>query len=88
LLVATESILSLAWGIFSHCRCYVQVGGLALIANAVFQLGPGLINLPRWIQIGLTGAILLGGGLVALFKREEIISTRRKVTNGWRQWNP
>jgi hypothetical protein len=88
ILLALESILSLAWGINSRCRCYVQVGGLALIANAVFQLGPGLMDLPRWIQIGLTGAILLGGGLVALFKREEILSTRQKLTDGWRQWNP
>ena len=88
LLLAVESILSLTWGILSRCRCYVQVGGLALFANAVFQLGPGLISMDRWIQIGLTGAILLGGGLVALFKREDILSTRRKVTDGWRQWNP
>lgn len=88
LLLAIESILSVMWGIFSRCRCYVQVGGLALIANAVVQLGPGIISLDRWIQIGFTGIILLGGGLFALFKREEILSTRRKVTDGWRQWNP
>jgi hypothetical protein len=88
ILLGFESLLALAWGMRSHCRCYVQVGGLALIANAIVQLGPGFIDLPRWIQIGVTGAILLGGGLAALFKREQILTTRKRLTDEWRQWNP
>ena len=88
ILVAVEGILAVVWGMRTHCRCFVQVGGFALIANAVVQLGPGFIDLPRWIQIGLTGAILLGGGMAALFKREQIINTRRRLTDEWRQWNP
>jgi hypothetical protein len=88
ILVGFESLLSIGWGIRSHCRCYIQVGGLALFANAVVQLGPGFIYLPRWIQIGLTGAILLGGGMGALFKREQILNTRQRLTDEWRQWNP
>ena len=88
ILVAVEGILAVVWGMRTHCRCFVQVGGFALIAIAVVQLGPGFIDLPRWIQIGLTGAILLGGGMAALFKREQIINTRRRLTDEWRQWNP
>jgi hypothetical protein len=88
ILVGVEGMLSIAWGIRSHCRCFVQIGSVALIANAVVQLGPGFIDLPRWIQIGLTGAILLGGGMAALFKREQILDTRQRITDEWRQWNP
>jgi hypothetical protein len=87
-LVGVESIIAVLWGVRSRCRCYVQVGGIALIANAIAQLGPGFLDLPRWIQIGLTGAILLGGGMAALFRREQIINTRRRLTDEWRQWNP
>jgi len=64
------------------------VGGLALIANAIAQLGPGFVELPRWIQLGVTGGILLGGGLAALFKREQILATRQRLTEEWRQWEP
>jgi hypothetical protein len=88
ILVGIEGLIAVVWGVRTHCRCYVQVGGLALIANAVVQLGPGFIYLPRWIQIGLTGAILLGGGMAALFKREQILNTRQRITDEWRQWNP
>lgn len=87
-LVGVEAIIAVLWGVRSRCRCFVQVGGIALIANAIVQLGPGFIDLPRWIQIGLTGAILLGGGMAALFRRDQIISTRRRLTDEWRQWNP
>jgi hypothetical protein len=88
LLLGIESLFAIGWGIRAHCRCYVQVGGLALIANAIVQLGPGFIDLPRWIQIGLTGAILLTGGMAALFKRDQILNTRQRLTDEWRGWNP
>jgi hypothetical protein len=88
ILLGFESLLAIAWGIRSHCRCYVQIGSIAFLANAIVQLGPGFIYLPRWIQIGLTGVILLGGGMAALFKREEILNTRQRLSNEWRQWNP
>jgi hypothetical protein len=87
-LLLIESLVFIGWGIGTHSRCFVQLGGLALAANTIVQLGPGFIDLPRWIQIGITGGILLGGGLAALFKREEILSRRRELTDEWRQWSP
>lgn len=88
ILLAVESLIAIGWGVRSHCRCYIQVAGIAFLDNAIVQLGPGFIYLPRWIQIGLTGAILLGGGMAALFKREQILDTRKRVSDEWRQWNP
>jgi hypothetical protein len=88
LLLLGESLASIIWGIWTRTRCFVQIGGLALILNAIVQLGPGFVELPRWIQIGVTGIILLGSGLVALFKREDILTTRRKFTDEWQQWQP
>ena len=81
-----ESLLAVFWGIRTRSRGFVQVGVIAIIANAVVQLGPGFVDLPRWIQIGLTGIILFGGGMAALFKREAILETRKKLTEEWRRW--
>ena len=69
-LLLAESLAAVAWGIRTRSRGYVQLGGLALIANAIAQLGPGFVDLPRWIQLGTIGTILLGGGLAALLRRE------------------
>ena len=88
LLLAVESLAALGWGTRTRSRGYVTVGGLALIANAVAQFGPGFVELPRWVQIGVTGAILLGGGLAALFKREQILSARQRLAEEWRRWEP
>ncbi len=87
-LLLVESLLAVAWGVRNRARGYCQVGALALLANAVAQLGPGFLELTRWIQIGVSGAILLGAGLAALFKREEILATRHRLTEQWRQWGP
>jgi hypothetical protein len=87
-LLFIECTLAIFIGARTHSRCYVQIGGLALIANALFQIAPGFVNLPRWIQIGLTGGILLSIGLLALFQRERLLKTRKKLTEDWRQWNP
>jgi len=81
-----ESLLAVYWGVRTRSRGYVQLGVIAIIANAVVQLGPGFVDLPRWIQIGLTGIILFGGGMAALFKREAILETREKITQEWRSW--
>jgi hypothetical protein len=86
LLFGIESLVMLGWGIHTHSRGYVQLGGLALIANAIVQFGPSFIELPRWIQLGVTGSILLGGGIAALFKREEILATRRRLMEKWGEW--
>ena len=76
----------LAWGVYNRTRAYVRLAIFAFLANGVVQLGPGFVALPRWIQIGLTGGILFGGGLLALFKREELIRTRTKLSESWKEW--
>ena len=86
LLLGVESLAALGWGIRTHSRSYVQLGGVALIAITIAQLGPGFVELSRFIQIGVTGGILLGGGLVILFKREQILEARQRLTKEWRQW--
>jgi hypothetical protein len=50
------------------------------------QLGAGFVDLSRWVQIGLTGGILFGGGLLALSKREQLLATRERFTKTWREW--
>ncbi|MEN8243072.1 MAG: hypothetical protein ABFS17_14230, partial [Chloroflexota bacterium] len=87
LLLGAESILSVAWGIYQKLRGFVQLGTLALIANAVVQLGPVFLELDNWIKIGITGSILLGGGMLALFKREQLLETRHKISDEWKSWD-
>jgi len=86
LLLLVESLAAVAWGIRTRSRGYVQLGGLALIVNAVAQLGPSFVELPRWIQIGAIGTILLGGGLAALLRREQILTARRALGKEWKSW--
>lgn len=88
ILLAAESMLAILWGIRSRSRGFVQVGGAALLANVVVQLGPSFVDLPRWIQLGLTGTVLLAAGLVALFRREQLLVARRRLTTQWKQWDP
>jgi hypothetical protein len=86
LLLVAESLVAVAWGVRNHLKRCVQVGGVALLANGVAQLAPALVEMSSWIQIGLTGAILLGVGMLALLKRDEILSARQRLTEEWRQW--
>jgi hypothetical protein len=86
-LVGIESLLAIAWGIRSHLRGYVMLGGLALILNALFQFIPSFLEWSRWMQIGLTGSILLGLGLLALFQREKLLETREKISKEWQSWD-
>jgi hypothetical protein len=85
-LLLAESMAAVAWGIRIRSRGYVQLGVLSLIANAVAQLGPSFVELPRWIQLGTIGGILLGGGLAGLFRREQLLATRTRLTDEWRRW--
>ena len=88
LLLVAESAVAIGWGVRRHLKRFVQVGGVALLANAIAQLGPAFAELSGWIQIGLTGTILLGGGMLALLKREEILAARQRFSTEWREWEP
>jgi hypothetical protein len=87
-LLLVESVAAIGWGVRVHSRGYVQIGGLALLVNALTQLGPAFVNLPRWIQLGSIGIILLVGGLLALYQREHLIAARRSLTGAWKRWEP
>ena len=85
-LLGIESLVALAWGIYRRTRTYVRLALFTFLLNGVVQLAPGFADLPRWIQLGLTGGVLFGGGLLALFKRDELIQTRTRVSARWREW--
>jgi hypothetical protein len=84
LLLLIESVIALGWGVRMRSRRYVQIAVLALVLNGVAQFGPGFAQLDRWIQIGAIGALLLGGGLAALFRRERILAARLAFAERWR----
>jgi hypothetical protein len=88
LLLLAESLVAIGWGVRKHLRRWVQVGGAALLANGVAQLGPAVLELSGWIQLGLVGTILFGGGMLALIKREELLVARQRLAEEWRQWEP
>jgi len=81
-----EAAMAVAWGVYGRSRTYVTAGGVAILGNALAQLGPAFFELPRWAQSGLTGAILLGGGIVALLKRQELLEARRAFGEHWSKW--
>lgn len=85
-LLLIESLIAVNWGIRSHSRRYVQLGALSLIANAIVQFGPSFVEISRWIQLAIIGIILLGGGMIGLFKREQLLATRKKLVEEWRKW--
>lgn len=88
LLLLTESLVSIGWGIRYRSRIHVSIGGLALFANALVELGPAFVSLPRWIQLGITGSLLLSGGLVALIQRQRLLEAHRRLADRWRCWEP
>ncbi|MCG8349654.1 MAG: hypothetical protein MI924_17965 [Chloroflexales bacterium] len=85
-LLLVESLAALAWGMRSKSRGYVQLGVLSMVVNAIAQFGPSFVELPRWVQLGVIGSLLLGGGLIALFQRERLLITRKRLNDEWSQW--
>lgn len=83
-----ESLAATGWGVWTRSRGYVSLGALALMANAVVQVGPGFVEMPRWFQLSVTGGILLGGGIIVLVRREEVLKARRAFTEEWKRWQP
>ncbi|MGB1249800.1 MAG: SCO7613 C-terminal domain-containing membrane protein [Candidatus Promineifilaceae bacterium] len=87
LLLLVESLLAIAIGVQIRSRAYVQFGLFTLIANGLIQYGPAFANLPRFVQLGTIGSTLLTLGLLALFRREQILRTRDLLQEGWREWD-
>ena len=53
--LGAESLIAIGWGVRTHSRVYVSLGALALVANVLAQFGRAFVELPRWIQLALTG---------------------------------
>jgi hypothetical protein len=87
-LLLVESALAFAYGVKTRSRLYVQAAIVALLLNGIAQFGPAFVQLERWIQIGAIGSILLVVGLVALFRRQKLLETRRALTSEWKMWKP
>lgn len=83
LLLLIESVLVLGGGIALRSRGLVELALLALFADALVQFGSAFIKLPSFIQIGLIGMILFGGGLVLLIFRERLLSVHRHWRERW-----
>jgi hypothetical protein len=86
-LLLIESLLAFGWGIRIHSRSFIELGVVSLVINGIAQLGPGFVELPRWVQLGVIGIILLGGGLTALFRRDQLLTTRKRMADEWRKWD-
>ena len=87
-LLLVESVLAVGWGVRQRSRGFVQLGVLALLANGVAQFGPAFAELPRFVQFGSIGSILLVAGLLALFRREKLLATQDAWRAEWARWNP
>jgi hypothetical protein len=61
---------------------------VSLVLNGLAQFQPAFAELPRFVQIGLIGTTLLGGGLMALLLRERIIDVGRGLRLWWQEWGP
>jgi hypothetical protein len=59
-LVAAAAVLAL--GVALRRQALVVVGAVAAAVVAVSQLAPYAVGLPRWLTLGLTGALLLALG--------------------------
>lgn len=87
-LLLVESALVFGYGLKTHSRIFVKSAIVALFLNGIAQFGPAFVQLERWIQIGAIGSILLVVGLVALFRRQKLLETRRALTIEWKTWRP
>jgi len=87
-LLLAESALAFGYGLKTRSRMYVQAAVAALLLNGIAQFGPAFVQLERWLQVGAIGGILLLVGLVALFRRQKLLETRRALTSEWKAWKP
>lgn len=81
-LLGVESIAALYWGIRTKTRGYVQLSILSLLGNGIVLFWFGFANLDKWLQLSVVGLLLLAIGLVALFRREQVLSAMQEL-NRW-----
>lgn len=81
-LLGVESLVALVWGIRTRTRGYVQLAILSLLGNGIVLFWFGFANLDKWLQLSVVGLLLLLIGLVALFRREQVLSAMQEM-NRW-----
>jgi hypothetical protein len=67
LLLGAVALVVLLAGVRARLQAPLGLGGGVLAIDALIQLGPYAAEVPRWLSIGLAGALLLGLG--ATFER-------------------
>jgi len=67
LLLGGVALVVLLAGVGARLQAPLGLGGAVLALDTLIQLGPYAAEVPRWLSIGLTGALLLGLG--ASFER-------------------
>ncbi len=79
-LVAVLAGVVVAAGVLRRLQAPTVLGGVTLAAHAVAQLGPWVVRTladqPRWLSLGLIGAILLGLGATYERRLRELRATR------------
>ncbi len=79
-LVAVLAGIVVAAGVLRRLQAPAVAGGVLLAAHAVAQLGPWVVRTladqPRWLSLGIVGAILLGLGATYERRLRELRSVR------------
>lgn len=71
LLAGAYSIGFVFWGNYTQKKLYQQVGGVGVALSVLIQSSDFILNLPRWLLVGVVGLSLIGLALWLLNKRGE-----------------
>jgi len=82
-----ETVAGLLWGLRIRSRSWVVLSTGFLAAETVFQLFDYVIALPAWVLLGAAGAVLLTAGVLALAKRQELVSVGETARREWEAWS-
>ncbi|MSQ15494.1 MAG: DUF2157 domain-containing protein [Dehalococcoidia bacterium] len=85
-LVVVETVAGLLWGLRIRSRGLALLSSGFLAAEAFLQVIDDVMALPAWVLLGGAGVVLLVFGVMALAKRQEIISAGHAVAREWEAW--
>ncbi len=85
-LVLVESLLAFFGGMRLRSRVFVVVGFVTLLLVAVVQLWEEVVAW-RFLLLSFVGALLLTLGILALYRREQMLRAGRFVADTWKAWD-
>ncbi len=85
-LLVVETVGGLLWGLRIRSRSWALLSSGFLIGAAVLHLIDDIVALPAWVLLGSAGTILLVFGVLALARRQEILSLGQAVSREWDAW--